>query len=84
MRFRHFIRNVQAGVVIGFVSESDMLRYLDDPLTGSGWRVMDEFAARDYMQSEGLVWDYPTSFYGGNLDGMEVMFSMPDEMRRIA
>lgn len=78
--FTHFIKNEHAGVVIAFRNERDMLRYLNDPLTGSGWTPCDEWEARSFMYEGGYVFDMPTSFYGGSLDGMEVMFSKPASM----
>ena len=80
MKFKRFIINEQAGVCIGFRNESDMHRYLDDSLTGCDWEVCDEWEARSFMNDGGYVFDVPTSFYGGSLDGLEVMFSIPASM----
>jgi len=76
-RFPVYIKNERYGVAMRFRSVGDRDRYLNDPYTSSGFVACEEQDAERFLADGGYVWQMPSTFYEGTLNGLEVMFSCP-------
>jgi len=75
--FPHYVKNERYGVAMRFRTIEDRDRYLNDRYTSGGFETCTEQEANEFMLEGGYVWQLPSTFYEGTLDGLEVMFSCP-------
>ena len=73
--FPHCIKNEHYGVAMRFRTIEDRDRYLNDRYTSAHFEPCTESEANEFIERMDSVWDIPTSFYHGTLNGLEAMFS---------